>query len=59
MAQAQDASTSFFITSVNPGDGANLGGPKGADAHCTSLAEAAGIEGKLGRLSVFQQRKRT
>ena len=43
---AQDANTSFFITSVNPGDGGNLGGLAGADAHCTSLAEAAGISGK-------------
>lgn len=45
-AAAQDANTSFFITSVNPGDGGNLGGLAGADAHCTSLAEAAGITGK-------------
>ena len=43
---AQDTNTSFFITSVNPGDGGNLGGLAGADAHCTSLAEAAGISGK-------------
>ncbi|MDX1578691.1 MAG: lectin [Gemmatimonadota bacterium] len=32
----------FFITSVGPGDGANLGGLEGADAHCQMLAEAAG-----------------
>jgi hypothetical protein len=44
---AQDAKTSFFITSVNPGDGANLGGLEGADAHCATLAEAAGITGKV------------
>lgn len=43
---AQDPNTSFFITSVNPGEGGNLGGLAGADAHCTSLAEAAGIAGK-------------
>ncbi|MEP2531644.1 hypothetical protein [Shimia sp.] len=43
---AQDANTSFFITSVNPGNGGNLGGLAGADAHCTSLAKAAGITGK-------------
>ena len=36
----------FFLTSVGPGDGANLGGLSGADAHCTSLAEAAGSTGK-------------
>ena len=46
-ASAQDANTSFFITSVNPGDGGNLGGLAGADAHCTALAEAAGITGKV------------
>jgi len=33
---------SFFITSVGGGDGANLGGLEGADAHCASLAEAVG-----------------
>jgi hypothetical protein len=43
---AQDADMSFFITSENPGDGANLGGLAGADAHCTTLAEAAGVTGK-------------
>jgi hypothetical protein len=33
---------SFFITSVGKGDGANLGGIAGADAHCQALAAAAG-----------------
>ena len=33
---------SFFITSDGAGDGANFGGLEGADAHCQSLAEAAG-----------------
>lgn len=32
----------FFVTSVGLGDGANLGGPDGADAHCSNLATAAG-----------------
>ncbi len=41
-AMAQDTSMSFFITSVGSGDGANLGGLAGADAHCQSLAAAAG-----------------
>ena len=31
----------FFITSVGIGDGGNLGGLAGADAHCQTLAEAA------------------
>ena len=33
---------SFFLTSVGVGDGANLGGLAGADAHCQKLATAAG-----------------
>jgi hypothetical protein len=33
---------SFFITSVGMGDGANLKGLAGADAHCQMLAAAAG-----------------
>jgi hypothetical protein len=32
----------FFITSVGLGNGANLGGLTGADAHCQKLATAAG-----------------
>lgn len=44
---AQDASTmTFFVTSTGLGDGANLGGLAGADAHCQKLAEAAGSTGK-------------
>ncbi|MDP9137642.1 MAG: hypothetical protein M3N38_05640 [Pseudomonadota bacterium] len=46
---AQDTSMSFFITSAGPGDGANLGGLDGADAHCQKLAEAAGATGKTWR----------
>jgi hypothetical protein len=46
-AGAQDvANMSFFVTSVGSGDGANLGGLEGADAHCLKLAEAAGATGK-------------
>lgn len=40
--KAQDAAMTFFITSVGSGDGANLGGLEGADAHCQSLAVGAG-----------------
>jgi hypothetical protein len=36
---------SFFITSVGPGKGADLGGLEGADAWCRKLAEAAGSKG--------------
>jgi len=32
----------FFVTSVGPGQGANLGGVAGADKHCQTLAQAAG-----------------
>jgi hypothetical protein len=32
----------FFVTSVGPGKGADLGGLAGADQHCQSLAKAAG-----------------
>jgi hypothetical protein len=38
----QRAPMTFFITSVGIGDGANLGGLAGADAHCQKLAAAAG-----------------
>ena len=40
--QAPPEPMSFFITSVGTGDGANIGGLAGADAHCQSLATAAG-----------------
>jgi len=35
-------SMTFFVTSVGPGNGANLGGLEGADRHCQSLATAVG-----------------
>jgi len=41
-AQAQQAAMSFFVTSVGPGKGADLGGLAGADAYCQTLAKAAG-----------------
>src|ERR1700738_3132403 len=48
-AQQPAAPMTFFITSVGKGDGANLGGLAGADAHCQSLAEAAGAQLPAGR----------
>ena len=42
----QDKPMSFFVTSVGKGDGANLGGLAGADAHCQQLADAAGAGGR-------------
>jgi hypothetical protein len=38
--QAQDMT--FFVTSTGKGNGADLGGLEGADAHCNALAKAAG-----------------
>ena len=38
-----DPSMVFFLTSSGPGDGGNLGGLAGADVHCATLAEAAGV----------------
>lgn len=43
---AADSSMSFFITSENPGKGGDLGGLEGADAHCQTLAKAAGAGDK-------------
>lgn len=43
------ATMTFFLTSAGPGDGANLGGLDGADAHCTSLATAAGAPDRTWR----------
>lgn len=49
-AQAQQASEmTFFVTSSNPGQGANLGGLAGADAQCRSLATAVGAGNRTWR----------
>jgi hypothetical protein len=42
VAEAQQAAMTFFVTSAGKGDGANIGGLEGADAHCAALAKAAG-----------------
>ncbi len=42
--QAQQADMTFFVTSVGKGNGADLGGLEGADAHCAALAKAAGAK---------------
>ena len=47
-AQSQEP-MGFFITSVGPGDGANLGGLEGADQHCETLAQAAGAGNRTWR----------
>ena len=48
-AQQKPAPMGFFITSAGPGNGANLGGLKGADAHCQKLAAAAGAGSRTWR----------
>jgi len=58
-AQAQQkqapAPMTFFITSVGTGNGANLGGLAGADAHCQKLAAAVGAGGKTWRAYLSAQ----
>ena len=49
-AAATPAPMSFFITSVGKGDGANLGGFDGADAHCAQLAASSGATVAAGRV---------
>jgi hypothetical protein len=44
--QAPAANASFFVTSENPGNGGDLGGLAGADAHCQALAGSAGMGDK-------------
>jgi hypothetical protein len=46
LAQDADPKMSFFLTSMGPGQGADLGGLDGADAHCQRLAESVGAGGK-------------
>lgn len=46
---AQQAQMSFFVTSAGLGKGGDLGGLTGADAHCQSLAQAAGAGSKTWR----------
>ena len=45
----------FFITSVGIGDGGNLGGLEGADAHCQALANAAGAGERTWRAYLSTQ----
>ncbi len=39
----------FFVTSVGKGEGANLGGLAGADAHCAMLAQQGNLQPGPGR----------
>ena len=44
-----EGTMSFFVTSRGIGDGGNLGGLAGADAHCATLAAAAGATHRAWR----------
>jgi hypothetical protein len=52
---AQQANMTFFVTSAGPGNGADLGGLAGADAHCQQLAASAGAGGKTWRAYLSTQ----
>ncbi|WP_428606929.1 hypothetical protein [Sedimenticola sp.] len=58
--EAEQRPMGFFVTSVSMGDGANLGGLAGADAHCQKLATAAGAGNREWRayLSTEEDGKR-
>lgn len=45
----------FFVTSVGPGKGADLGGLEGADQHCQSLANAVGAGNRNWRAYLSTQ----
>jgi hypothetical protein len=46
---ANDNKMSFFVTSANPGRGADFGGLAGADRYCQSLASGVGAGSKTWR----------
>ncbi len=54
-AQAQNAQTSFFVTSHGIGNGGNLGGLAGADNWCQQLAQEAGIGARTWRAYLSTQ----
>jgi len=53
--QGGAATMTFFVTSVGPGNGADLGGLEGADSHCQQLAEAVGAGGRTWRAYLSTQ----
>ena len=53
--RVRPAPMGFFITSTGLGDGANLGGLEGADAHCQSLAAAVGAGDRTWRAYLSTQ----
>ena len=53
--QTPPAPMTFFVTSVGPGNGANLGGLAGADSHCQKLAAAVGAGNRSWRAYLSTQ----
>jgi hypothetical protein len=53
--QGDAGAMTFFVTSAGPGNGADLGGLAGADAHCRQLAEAVGAGGHTWRAYLSTQ----
>ncbi len=51
----EDTSMSFFITSMGPGNGADLGGLDGADQYCQMLATSAGAGSRTWRAYLSTQ----
>ncbi len=52
---AEPLEMGMFVTSKGVGDGANLGGLEGADAHCQALAEEAGAGDRTWRAYLSTQ----
>jgi hypothetical protein len=51
----QSPDMTFFVTSQGSGEGADLGGLEGADAHCQQLAQAAGAGNRTWRAYLSTQ----
>src|SRR5213080_2294834 len=54
----QAPNMTFFVTSVGPGKGADLGGVEGADQYCQQLAQRHGPGGKTWHAKGLQARGR-
>jgi hypothetical protein len=53
--QPGPAEMTFFVTSVGPGKGGDLGGLEGADRYCQSLAQTAGAGNRTWRAYLSTQ----
>ncbi len=51
----QKPTMGFFVTSTNPGNGANFGGLQGADKYCQALGSGAGAGSRTWRAYLSQQ----